>query len=577
MKIEQDLANALLRSELISPALVDFPTHSYGARAGLILARRIVFLLLLLTAGMVVVQPCAGQSGTWTETGSLNTERGIHTATSLLDGKVLVAGGYDDNVPPNILSSAELYDPASGTWARTGSLATARLNHTATLLPNGKVLVAGGNDNSSRGLSSAELYDPASGTWTETGSLATRRYLHTATLLPNGKVLVAGGYNYFHGNFASAELYDPATGTWAATGRLATARWGHTATLLPNGKVLVAGGGNSNGIPLESAELYDPASGTWARTGLATRRNLHTATLLPNGKVLVAGGRGLFGDYLASAELYDPASGIWTTTGSLNTAREFHTATLLSDGKVLVAGGSFGLVFLASAELYDPTTGTWAATGRLATGRQLHTASLLPNGEVLAAGGQDENSRFLASAELFTSDGGGGLTRVSAASLGRGGFAIDLPLSGPSGVEDRSTLPNKKLTITMTFNNAIASVGGASSDCGSVSDISINGNTVTVKLVNVPHRCNGTNVDVTATDVMDEQGNTISLATATVGLLLGDANGDRVVNPADRHLVKSLKGQRIDSTNFRADVSSDGYIGSADVGLVEQQQGTSLP
>jgi hypothetical protein len=166
---------------------------------------------------------------------------------------------------------------------------------------------------------------------------------------------------------------------------------------------------------------------------------------------------------------------------------------------------------------------------------------------------------------------------VSAASLGRGGFAIDLPLTGPSGVEDRSTLPNHRLTIAMTFNNAIASVGSASSDCGSVSDISINGNTVTVKAVGVPHVCNGNNIEVTATDVMDDQGNTLSLATATVGLLLGDANGDRVVNPADRHLVKSLKGQKIDSTNFRSDVNSDGYIGSADVRLVEQQQGISLP
>ena len=239
-----------------------------------------------------------------------------------------------------------LLDPS---WATTGSMATARDFHTATLLPNGKVLVAGGENSSDGILASAELYDPAAGTFASTGTMATTRRFHTATLLTNGKVLVAGGDNGTA--LASAELYDPAAGTFASTGSMVIARYGNTATLLPNGKVLVAGGYNA-GVDLASAELYDPAAGTFASTGaMATVRVSHTATLLPNGKVLVAGGAGP--GYLASAELYDPAAGTFATTGAMATAREQHTATLLPNGKVHVAGGQGASGFLASAELYD--------------------------------------------------------------------------------------------------------------------------------------------------------------------------------------------------------------------------------
>jgi len=373
------------------------------------LAQRAAFPLLFLGAGLVLVQPCAGTTpGTFSNTGSLATARVFHTETLLPNGKVLVAGGQDSF--GNALASAELYNPASGTWTATGSLTTPRYQHTATLLPDGKVLVAGG-DSASPSLASAELYDPATGTWTATGSLATPmdRFAHSATLLPNGKVLVAGGWSFLNGGnaIASAELYNPATGTWTATGSLTAARSFHPAMLLSNGKVLVAAGSSSGNNPpgpsscLASAELYDPASGTWTATGsLVTGRVNHTATLLPNGKVLVAGGfNGSI--VLASAELYDPATGTWTATGSLNTARRGHTATLLTDGKVLVAGGNNGVSSLTSAELYDPATGTWTATGSLNTARRRHTATLLSNGMVLVAGGVDINGMNTASAELY--------------------------------------------------------------------------------------------------------------------------------------------------------------------------------
>jgi len=341
----------------------------------------------------------AGAPFTFDNTGSLNTARRGHMATLLPNGKVLVAGGT--NAPNSALTSAELYDPASGSWTATGSLNAARLDHTATLLPNGKVLVAGGYDGSGP-LTSAELYDPASGSWTATGSLNAARYVHTATLLPNGKVLVTGGYDGSD-PLSSAELYDPASGSWTAAG-FHFARAVHTATLLPNGKVLVAGGFGNGGVYLTNAELYDPASGSWAATGSlnAARRDL-TATLLPNGKVLVAGQ--ITGGPLTTAQLYDPASGSWTATGSLNTDCIYHTATLLPNGRVLAAGGENGSGYLTNAELYDPASGSWTATSSLNTARLYHTATLLINGKVLVAGGEN-SSGYLTSAELYDSASG---------------------------------------------------------------------------------------------------------------------------------------------------------------------------
>ena len=338
-------------------------------------------------------------------TGSLNTARASHTSTVLNNGMVLIAGGYNGSV----LTSAELYNPATGTFTPTGGLNTARLYHTATLLNNGMVLIVGGYAENGNILASAELYNPATGTFSPTGSLNTARELHTATMVQgimiNGMVLIAGGQGSA-GALASAELYDPMGGTFAPTGSLNTARVYHTATLLNggsvnNGTVLIAGGYDNNGNPSASAELYNPATATFTPTlNLNTARYRHTATLLNNSTVLVAGGEDSNGNAFASAELYDPATGSFTANDSLNTARILHTATLLNNGTDLMAGGYGSSAYLTAAELDDPATGTFAPTGSLNIGRYLHTASLLNNGMNLVAGGHNSNG-YLASAELY--------------------------------------------------------------------------------------------------------------------------------------------------------------------------------
>jgi hypothetical protein len=250
-------------------------------------------------------------SDTWQPTGSLHTPRSDHTATLLSNGKVLVAGGTQGSGP---LTSAELYDPASGTWSTTGSLHTARRDAYATLLQDGRVLVVGGcSTNCTQTLlTSAELYNPSSGTWSATGSISVGRTGASITLLKSGKVLLAGGADLSASGPSArlAELFDPSTGKWSQAGSLLSGRSGHTATLLDSGLVLVAGGVSlpqQQPVPAESAELYDPVLGLWTFSGsMNDPRADHAATTLANGTVLVAGGFDAEHNALASAEIYTP-------------------------------------------------------------------------------------------------------------------------------------------------------------------------------------------------------------------------------------------------------------------------------
>jgi N-acetylneuraminic acid mutarotase len=311
-------------------------------------------------------------TGTFTPTGSMSVARTNATATLLPSGDVLVAGGV--NSRGSQLASAELYDPASGTWVATGPMHTARSGHTATLLANGKVLVAGGGCNKGHGfcnagsfldnLTSAELYNPKKGTWTTTGSMHFERQYFTATLLRNGRVLVAGGFESCDDDFCSdnsqAEIYNPATGTWTTTGSMHVEREQFTATMLADGEVLVAGGLNEGGFDdnpttYAEAELYHPGSGTWSTTGsMSEPRSGQAAVLLPGtGWVLTSGGSSD-----STSEVYQPALGQWVPTGSMTTPRTDLTATVLADGNVLATGGTGNDgTAQATAEVYENSPG----------------------------------------------------------------------------------------------------------------------------------------------------------------------------------------------------------------------------
>src|SRR6266550_889204 len=284
----------------------------------IVFGRRLPLLLLFVSAALLV-QPCAATPFQWEFTGNLHTPRYYHTATMLSDGRLLVIGGATtgpQTFPDPGTPSVEAYDPATGTWTVNGSLIGQRLLHTATLLPNGTLVIAGGWPDP-YSTYTWELYDPATGTSTVTGPINAKRAGHTATLLLDGRVLIAGSFH----DLTSAELYDQATETWTFTGSLNNGRYAHTATLLPNGNVLIAGGWPG----ITSAELYDPATGTWTVTGsLNTARQGHTATSLPDGRVLVAGGKNNDG-ILATAETFDP--GVTPTPTPTATATPTPTAT----------------------------------------------------------------------------------------------------------------------------------------------------------------------------------------------------------------------------------------------------------
>jgi hypothetical protein len=358
-------------------------------------------------------------------------------AVLLHSGAVLVAGGIVDMTSSGTVytNSAELYDPVTGHWSATGNLQTAR-SAVAVLLPSGKVMVAGGTDNTPSALASVEIYDPDTGLWSTTANMGWARIGHTITMLSNGKVLVVGGdvrcpntMQPCDPDREDAEIYDPVIDHWSGAGKLNTMRRFHAATLLRNGLVLVAGGAAENCASspsscvyssTPSAEIYDPVANIWvpaARMGTPRQSSL---VVLHDGRVLTGGGANcstlptsaLLGypvvcDQLTNAEIYDPGTDKWTATGSMN-KQHGEPLTLLCTGDVLVAAGyapadsngSAGSTFSAIAEIYDTSAGTWSLTGTMKAPRDETAVVELADGRVMITGGQSSTG-YLALPEIF--------------------------------------------------------------------------------------------------------------------------------------------------------------------------------
>ncbi|MEU7144802.1 kelch repeat-containing protein [Nocardia sp. NPDC046473] len=346
----------------------------------------------------------------------------------LADGHVLIAGGQDTNF--GSASACALFNPGLGTWTTTGALAEGRSGHTLTRLPDGSVLAAGGlptPQTSNAGLATAERFDPVAGKWVAAGSMSVGRTAHSATLLADGRVLLAGGYadrSGSSGTTATAEIYDPTAKTWTPIESMNDARSVHQSVLLHDGRVLVIGGtadvGSGTYTDLAFCEIFDPATGKWTPTGSTARPRFDaTATVLRDGTVLVTGGGwpGWVAGWVFNTgsdwttERYSPITGTWTRDADLPCARLYHRAALLRDGRVLVIGGANASnvsTGLRNAALYDPTTKTWQQAAGLATGRWAFGALALDDGRVLVVGGVDHldgsstNWRLTASTEIYT-------------------------------------------------------------------------------------------------------------------------------------------------------------------------------
>lgn len=359
-------------------------------------------IISIIAFPLFVCAAAYAQGITWTPANPMNKARAFFTATKLLNGDVLVAGGFDGTIFPPVFPDAEIYNRQTGLWTPISPMNLARAAAVDVRLEDGRVLVIGGADADFNFLDSAEIYDPSTGTWSFTGLMNEPRFEDfVGVLLPGRKVLIAGGFGPPFDALSSAEIYDEASNTWTPTGSMNVARGEFATVVLHDGRVLAVGGVATDETPIASAEIYNPRTGIWTLTGsMSTGRNDVAVVVLRDGRVLAAGG-GMGDEELprhASAEIYDPHTGQWTPTGAMTAPRSEveYASFLLPDGRVLVPGGHTAFQTpVSSSDLYDPQSGTWTAAGSMSVVRAGHSSIVLRgNRGVLVMGGlgPDDNT-----------------------------------------------------------------------------------------------------------------------------------------------------------------------------------------
>jgi hypothetical protein len=334
--------------------------------------------------------------------------------TSYLDGRVLPLSQQGKYTRPIYITPAT---PHGFSFSLGPSLNTARANHTATLLPSGKVLVTGGWNNSDGNLFSCELYDPTTNSWSSTSPMNHARGYHSATLLLSGEVLAAGGEDENSNLSHTAEIYDPIEETWTPVGSMAFKRESFGLVTLGNGEGIALGGHSTPSDPI-ATETFDPNSNTWTTVGsLSTSREVPIAVTLLDGRALTAGGWGHTGGNTKDTEIYDPSLlqlNKWTVTGPMNIDRAGHMAVTLNDGRVLVTGGesshrglggSDPITTQSQGEIFSVSSNTWSLIANASFRREAHGMALFNDGRVLVAGGNgiDNQSNPLetATAEIY--------------------------------------------------------------------------------------------------------------------------------------------------------------------------------
>lgn len=438
----------------------------------------------------LTVQPPVQSSGFTTTTGQMGTSLYAQTATRLTTGQVLIAGGMS---PSGVVNNAQLYTPASQTFAAANPMNVARWLHTATLLNDGTVLIAGGSDLANEETSdSAEIYNPTAGTFTLlSNTLNTARVGHTATLLNNGQVLIVGGYDPETGLIADAELYDPPSQTFIDLGDTNAPRYQHTSTMLQNGQVLIAGG-ETDPVPTgayNTAELFNPVSQMFTPVSvpMTTPREGHGAVLLNNGQVLISGGNDPGTGSLNTAELYDPNSDIFiAVTGVMTTPRISHVMTLLNGGQVLIVGGASGAggTALASTETYNPASQLFTAAGSMASVRQYQTDTLLNDGTVFIAGGTDGTNIFN-TAETYMASQLNGLTSIAVTptspSIGTGAQQVFTAV----GTFSNGNTENLASVLWSSSNISVAPISNDATDSGAAASLTQGTATLTASALGI--------------------------------------------------------------------------------------------